>query len=308
MARLPTLFRLDRRVQSRSPLEHSAGAPAPAVGYLRRYVPMSVLAVAGLLKLEYLAFSAPERHNWAVALIVIELSLALGLVWADGKMRLVVESSATLVFAFFILASAYRVGTGARGCDCFGRVEVAPQYALLMCAVSFAILAPRCFPTGLAVDGRRHEHYIAPSLLKRAVVLLCLILPAGLLGRTVHNYRALRLEEVNPARWVGTRCPLVDESTIGGQLGNGRWYVVLYNASCPRCAREVDQYLSSPTPGAERHKNLAMINVGPDIADSKEIPRGVISGRVDGPGGTLLLSAIRLALEDGIVSTWDNLR
>ena len=217
-----------------------------------------VRILLGLLLLTAAALKGVELASSPVAnpglftsrwflVIVVEFELLLGLWLLSGLQPRHTRMTAIALFVSFAAIAAYKGGTGAASCGCFGKVPANPWHTLILDVVSIgALLAFR--PT--SVPPMSALHHRSRQLTVVAIAVLVGV-PAGYL---MSSYAPAALADdgvitgpgnlviLEPEQWVGKRLPLLEHIDVGDRLSKGNWIALLYHDGCPDCAEAVPRY------------------------------------------------------------------
>lgn len=175
------------------------------------------LVASASLKLPVRLSDRAAIHPESVILL-LEFFLGAGLLFFPRQRQL--WAVATLLFAVFAVVSATKWARGESSCGCFGRVDVPPQYTLvvdlwILSLLIFARLRPRVFSdVGLAKYG-----FFAAT-----------VAPLSLLPLFAAN---APVSAVMPSK----RDPLSDvlKSLDNPAILRGRWLVLFYQRGCESC-------------------------------------------------------------------------
>lgn len=112
---------------------------------------------------------------------------------------------------------------------------------------------------------------------------------------------------LDPEKWLGKPFPLRDYIDLGEQLVNGRWTVVLYHQSCPKCQTLVAEYeaLSEDTLSFDDKDRVALIEIPPFAAKrtDRQIAKSSLHyGRLFHDRDWFAQTPVVLEIVDGVVT------
>lgn len=206
-----------------------------------------LLVAAAILKLVQLFFFPTAESGWLSSRWflsgLIQIELAVGVALVSGIHWTLFRRLAIVLFATFVLVTAWKVVRGDSTCGCFGPVDVSPVVTLAVDVVALILLVvwrppPQLEAAASPARGR-------PLVLMAWIVVAGVTLAATLLSPAP---RRLGLEAegdagdfvvVEPEQWVGRPCPLLPYIESDVDMANGTWTVVLYHEDCPKCIRMV---------------------------------------------------------------------
>jgi hypothetical protein len=252
----------------------------------------------------------PGERPWQMwgRLGLIEFEVLWGIwLWGGVSPRLTRKVSAVLFLALAAISAARGV-RGDASCGCFGEVSIHPW-------LTFALDIGLALGLGLGcVEGG------PPAVLPRrrvAVVVLlglAMSLPVALLSRRPALSRASVDGEIDdgasyvvldPARWRGKRLPLLKYLPFGGELGHGRWNLLVYRRGCEKCDEAVGQLArATDAERSGRPGRWALIELPPMGRDrGREPPRpeGMALARLDSSRVWIAEVPFTVVVVDGVV-------
>ena len=109
---------------------------------------------------------------------------------------------------------------------------------------------------------------------------------------------------VDPGRWVGKACPLLDYVDTDAPLREGEWTVVLYHTNCPRCREAAPAWEAEARRSAGK-RGMILIAVPPFAGGAPDVVAGagglVRSGRLRPDREWFVQTPARFCLSGGRV-------
>lgn len=243
------------------PVGNSFRSRVSGHGVLRYFLAL-ILLVAATLKTHQLATTPVLGDGlldsrW-VFIATVEFELFFGLWLAAGLFPRTTWAAALGCFGLFACVSLYKAANGATSCGCFGRVEVNPWHTFTLDALAVLALVrwqpgkPSRFAWGRNAAVPRGAALPSARALGVMTLWLAVGVPAAV---AMGTYQPAMLSAdgviqgndnlviLEPEKWIGRRCPLLpfietsSGRSIGQQLANGRWIIVLHHRDCPECRR-----------------------------------------------------------------------
>lgn len=267
----------------RSSIAHhrSVESPIQFRGHFRvvHLVAGSVLIVAAAAKTLPLRSVDPIPNATAEGLgeVLYFLSfceLALGLWLISGKWPSQAHTAACIVFVGFASHSLRAIWSGDPSCGCFGEsVVISPWYTFAVAAAAMVAFATCRTTRGENQASRRLSAVLISN------VMLCLLLTAGAIAGWMSGaflpsaFGGIQSgTAIDPKTWIGHRFPLIDQIDIGNRISVGRWKVLLYRSSCPKCQQALSRLQESAdtvsSMGLQATSPFAAIEVPPFYLDA----------------------------------------
>jgi|WetSurMetagenome_2_1015567.scaffolds.fasta_scaffold09763_2 hypothetical protein len=283
---------------------------------VRRIVGL-ILLTAAALKVHQLATqptldtSLLDSRAVLTAWVLAEIGLGLWL-WS-GLLPRAGHGAAVGCFTLFSAVTFWKAVHGEASCGCFGVVEVNPWYTLILdlaVVVSLIVFRPAWRPAAVPLRWR----------LRLATTLL-LTLTAGFVSAFASaSYRPAALSEegqiigdaafvvLEPETWIGKPFPLARYVEGAGDIGKGRWTVVLYRHDCPHCQEKVPELQRQAREAGLLNgiPSVAMIELPPYAPPDKALvapDSGCLAGRVSNVRNWFVETPVVLTLADGRVTT-----
>lgn len=240
----------------------------------------------------------------------VEFELCLGLCLLAGLLPRLTWWVSLLCFAGFAAITAYKAWLGEADCGCFGRAHLDPRITLALdLAVIVALLLgrPGQSEAPAPTNGFRRVLIVAVGMLAIGIPggwLMASAKPASLTDDgliTAGNFVVLE-----PEKWIGKPCRLLEHIDIGRQLKTGNWLVVLYSHSCSHCAQTMPKYASIARKLELRDggPRMALVQIPPADANSAllaEMPGSVLAGRLEASREWFAETPVEMELENGMV-------
>lgn len=215
--------------------------------------------------------------------VLMETTAAAWLVLLSGYWPRLTRALATAMFGGFAVYSLWALARG-ESCQCFGDLSVgghgvSPAWTLALDLAAVVALA-RHGLTGFVeraaspADGPRRG--LATAVAMTVAVAVCAGVPLALLaaggqgaalvpgGRQLADTNFVILE---PEQWIGKPFPLLAETSIAADLGQGSWWVVLYRPDCPHCQDVLPELVERFGRPSAAKRRLALVNISSDSGD-----------------------------------------
>lgn len=217
---------------------------------------------------------------------------------------------ALVCFTLFSCVTLYQVISGKSSCGCFGKVPISPHamFVVDVTAVTMLLLLrPRrrafsfigVHPAWLAVLGSLYLVVAIPS-----AVAMAAFSPSTLntKGELMGDSPIVVLE---PDKWMGEPCPILNYIDIGKRLAEGKWLVVLYHHDCPNCQEELPKYerLARRTAQQVDARQVALIQMPPyadDVAVTLRRQSSCVHGHLNDKRDWFASTPLVLFTVDGI--------
>ena len=284
-----------------------------------RFLLASLLLTAAGLKGHQLATEPVANESlftsrWLL-IGVVELEIGLGIWLLVGAKSLWLWRAAMALFAGFAGVSLYTVWQGFESCGCFGRLVIAPEWALtvdfaaLMLLVSFppkSIHSDSVVGLGLLPTKRREMLAVVclscllgfPSAMAMAFYAPATVNAAGEL---IGDGKIVLLE---PETWIGNQFPLSPHIDVGDEIATGQWLVVLYHHDCPNCQTAIPHYLE-----LSRHSvlnpnvpQIALVQVPPYATRINWAAGNCVWGRLSDEREWFVTAPVEIAVTNGKVT------
>jgi hypothetical protein len=253
---------------------------------------------------------SPANRTWVhrpVAMMpVAVIEAVLGTLLMAGLYRYLSWMIAIGVFGVFAIITAIEAASGEDSCNCLGAISVRPVYTMFLDVVAVAALlwtgSPPSRGIGQSIPRRWTIAGAVALLWLPAVTAFWITKPAIAVGHAFGKTGDSIILE--PSKWVGQPVSLAQHIDIGSQLQTGQWIVLLVRHDCRHCAGAVQRYISSFSAGQHRAR-LAVIEMAPysDADDPAfwELPKSVLSGRLDESRDWVVTTPVAVGVSDGIV-------
>jgi|GEM_PF-495257 len=304
------------------PQTSPAAAPLPTKARMRvsRYDVVRVLLAVLLLTAaalkghqlatEPVANTSLLTSRWFLA-TVVEFELALGLWLLAGLYPQCTWRIALACFSAFASAALYKAISGEASCGCFGKVPVNPWYTFVLDAVAvFALLGSR--PRGSILPVRTRVSSLRVRLAGVAVLALVLGVP---LAVAMTDYRPAVVSDggeilgsgefvvLLPEDWIDKRFPLSEYVSIGDELMEGEWIVILYHHDCPKCQEVIPRYerCARQARGGLAARQVSLIEVPPYDFSATPSKSSCRCGRLSEAKEWFVAAPVELVLRNGVV-------
>ncbi len=203
---------------------------------------------------------------------------------------------------------------GSESCGCYGAVAVSPWWT-----ATFAMVAAAHSLAGGWLKESTNPGPLGLGRFGGAYLMTAVALAVAFVGQVgLEHYRHLReflggegIVASDPSTWIDREFPLSDrvEGSLGADLHQGEWLVVLHRRQCPKCrdiVRRMTEWGNRPpatVPGAEPPR-VALIEVpSPDMSTTAEAanPGRIMVGRLTGSRAWTFETPLVVRLSDGQV-------
>lgn len=298
-----------------------------------------VLLAAALFKVHELSTTPyldkfPPR--WVMIVFTeLEILFALWLFFVPKRLTQTTWLATLGLFSFFTCVTLYKALTGEASCGCFGRVEINPWYTLIFDSTVVGLLLwfrpagafIEAWRVMLSVCFLRSESGAASLITARtlgiSVIWLIFCIPSAwsmanfvetdnhgdlsALGQVFEGSNGKPVVVLEPEKWVGKECPLLNHIDIGNRLGKGDWIVLLFHHDCLDCQIAIPVYESL---GDKLSKNktssqIALIETPPfgNPGNGSDIKGGsCVNGRLSGSHEWLVETPVEIRFTRGIVT------
>jgi hypothetical protein len=108
---------------------------------------------------------------------------------------------------------------------------------------------------------------------------------------------------LEPEKWIGKRCPLIDYSDIGSELSQGNWIVFLYRTDCPTCEKVVPVLAEKARSNSDTR--IAVLAVPPFTDDALigKVSGFCRTGKLHETSEWFVETPVEVKTQDGIVSS-----
>lgn len=305
---------MDLEMDHRTANQRPANLMLPRLSTATPVLVTMLLLAAAALKAHQLLWLPSAGSFWGtlwfpLALIEVELLLAGWLI--SGVQATRCRRAVLVAFVVFAAVSLRKALSGAATCNCFGNLQVHPWLTFSLDLVVVALLVvwrpARDASDAVHSSGHAAVRSYATALLMFVVSAAMVAAPLAVLFRsqpTDGNYAALpdgALAVVAPEKWLGEKCPLLDEIDLGQKLAQGSWTVVLIHHDCPAC-QEVVTYYARASAQERGERSIALIEIppyGPVQRPSTPITNGRLSERLS----WFVSTPLELSLDNGFVTS-----
>jgi hypothetical protein len=264
----------------------------------------AVLIVAAFAKAFALNLGMPHEsvlERPPVVLATVAVEAALGFLLFVGWLRRSTVLAGLVCFGIFSLRAAILAHSGSQSCGCFGVIPVNPRYTLAFdLSAWFGLLAIPLTQT-ISQTLSRWRLFLAPIALITCLIAATLMFTRQLSARAQMNGAIV----LNPDSWVSKPLAILKDIDIGSTLGQGRWTVVLYDATCPHCAALLDQYVEQGRAvSAMPAQRVAFIQVPrpAGVAPTRSnLPASIMQGVLNPSRRWVVVTPVQLILENGVV-------
>jgi hypothetical protein len=202
-----------------------------------------------------------QRHGMWLPATLCALEIALG-AWLISGIWPTWSCRAALVVFFVFSVWSFHAAMAGEACACFGAVLPAlPANAWLSFAIDLACIGflVLCANDLLFAASASRAATASRALMLPSTLILCL---GALTTHAMWSNQSTQLLAadqplpyrstilLDPARWIGAKCPLLAHIDIGAELADGDWTMVLVDSRCARCdatiANMTDRSLAQP--------------------------------------------------------------
>ena len=243
-------------------------------------------------------------HRW-----VVLGEGALGIWLLSGIWLRTAQRISFFVFLVFALTNAGLMVMGERSCGCFGRLRLRTEVVLFFDILAVVILGLALrrdlLQKRTVVCWRRvgfHFSLVAMSVLATLTLSFWSVIPGTKKASIPTSLEGL----------VGHPLPLLENTSIGNELRQGKWIVMFWRRGCPRCEFELEMLtrrteeaaLRSPLMG-NTSRRLALIEVvgaGSVAPTASQNKSPYIVGYFSSEPKTVVPTPLILEIDEGIVT------